>query len=71
MSISSGSLLHGKIMDWSRSMREVEYAGGMVFEPGLGVYKDVIIVDFSSKYSTIIEDGRISTECVTVLDEFS
>jgi DNA polymerase elongation subunit (family B) len=69
MALSSESIKEGKIMDWSRSTREVKYGGGMVLDPILGVHKDVIIVDFSSMYPTIMMDGRISSESVIVSDD--
>lgn len=68
MAISSECIKEMKIMDWSVSTREVEYAGGMVLDPVLGVHSDVIIVDFSSMYPTIMIDGHISSESVTVVE---
>jgi DNA polymerase elongation subunit (family B) len=68
MAVSSECIAEGKIMDWSKPTREVEYAGGMVLDPVLGVHDDVIIVDFSSMYPTIMIDGRISPESVLVVD---
>lgn len=69
MAVSSEAISMGRIMDWSKANREVEYGGGMVLDPVLGVHDNVIIVDFSSMYPTIMIDGRISAESVTVLDE--
>jgi DNA polymerase elongation subunit (family B) len=68
MAVSSECIYEGKIMDWSKPIREVEYAGGMVLDPVLGVHDDVIIVDFSSMYPTIMIDGRISPESIVVVD---
>lgn len=68
MAVSSEAISMGRIMDWSKATREVEYKGGMVLDPILGVHNDVIIVDYSSMYPTIMIDGRISAESVTVLD---
>lgn len=68
MALSSESIYEGKIMDWSKTTREVKYAGGLVLDPILGVHDDVIIVDFSSMYPTIMIDGRISAELVTVVE---
>lgn len=68
MAVSSECIQDGKIMDWSKPIREVEYGGGMVLDPVLGVHKDVIIVDFSSMYPTIMIDGRISPESVVIIE---
>jgi len=67
--ISSEAVEHGKQIDWSKTTREVKYEGGKVLEPVKGHHRDVVVVDYSSMYPTIMIDARISPESVLALGE--
>lgn len=65
--ISSEAIEQGKQIDWSETTREVRYEGGKVLEPVKGHHKNVVVVDYSSMYPTIMIDARISPESVRAL----
>lgn len=66
--ISSEAIQQGKQIDWSRATRDIRYEGGKVLEPVKGHHRDVVVVDYSSMYPTIMIDARISPESVYALD---
>lgn len=67
--ISSEAIEQGKQIDWSNTTREVKYEGGKVLEPVKGHHRNVVVVDYSSMYPTIMIDTRISPESVFALDD--
>ncbi|KAJ3219738.1 hypothetical protein HK099_004578 [Clydaea vesicula] len=63
--VSSLSLASGKIMDFSPDPRtSIRIEGARVFEPKLGYHKDILLLDFSSLYPSIMIATNISTETV-------
>lgn len=68
--VSSEAIEQGKKIDWSEAKRKVKYEGGKVLEPIKGHHKNVVVVDYSSMYPTIMIDGRISPESVVALDSY-
>lgn len=65
--LSSDAVSADMLIDWSKCSRVLKYEGGKVMEPIRGVHDRVVICDFSSMYPTIMIDGRIASETVTLL----
>ena len=46
--------------------KQMHYAGGFVFEPQPGIYKDIVVFDFLSLYPTLISSHNISPDTLNV-----
>lgn len=67
-SYSADAARMDKLIDWSRSARSLKYEGGFVMTPTRGVHQHVVICDYASMYPTIMMDGNISPEAITIED---
>lgn len=56
---SSHLMSRGMIMTWGNTPEKVEYPGGHVIDPVLGVCNDVVVCDYSSMYPTIVASCNI------------
>lgn len=67
--ISSYALSEGQTMSWSRCSHIMDrFEGGLVLDPVLGHWKNVVIVDFSSMYPTIMLSCHISHDNIEYED---
>lgn len=56
---SSHLMSEGMIMTWGNNPDKVEYPGGYVIQPVLGVCEDMVVCDYSSMYPTIVASCNI------------
>jgi len=72
MSLSSMCFVawkHGYKYNWTRcDWIPDTFVGGQVLFTGNKVKRDVVVVDFTSMYPSIIRDGGISPECIDYID---
>lgn len=53
-----------RLVDWFPVQEVVEFSGGWVMEPKVGIHKTVRVLDFSRMYPSVMLNCKISPDTV-------